>query len=145
VDLKLLTGHAAKIISSLADHHFRRKWVVMPNRTPDDWRVELHQPQISHGNGFELFTDVVAKVVGERVWLDVSPSRQPSLAALLWAFIGTSGAVSGSIRAAASTRLERIPPTRALNIALFPPPTFSPLDFINARNHHHKSRHWHCQ
>jgi hypothetical protein len=76
----------------------------------------------------------LAEVVGKRVWLDVSPSRKPNLAALLWAFIGTNGVVSGSIHAAASTRSAVIPPPPAPNIAPIFQPTFYPLESVNAHN-----------
>jgi len=69
----------------------------------------------------------IAEVVGKWVWLDVSPSRKPNLVGR-WAFIGTSGVVSGSIRAAALTRSVLIPPTRAPSIASIFPPIFWPLE-----------------
>jgi hypothetical protein len=46
----------------------------------------------------------------------------------LWASTGISGAVSGSIRAASSTRSASIPPTRATSIAPIFPPTCNPLE-----------------
>jgi hypothetical protein len=45
-----------------------------------------------------------------------------------WASTGISGAASGSIRAAVSTRSASIPPTRAPSIAPIFPPTFNPPD-----------------
>jgi hypothetical protein len=61
---------------------------------------------------------------------------------LLWpkcfghsAFIGISAATSGSIRAAASIRLARIPPTRAASIVVSSPLTFSPPDRIQHEHH----------
>jgi hypothetical protein len=59
--------------------------------------------------------------------------RQPALTPpRLWVSIGISGAVSGSIRAAASTRSALIPPTRAPSIAPIFPPTFYRLEPMNA-------------
>ena len=46
----------------------------------------------------------------------------------LWAFIGTSGAASGSIRAGSLTPSEVIPPTPAPSIARTIPPMFCPLE-----------------
>ena len=48
----------------------------------------------------------------------------------LWAFIGTNGAGSGSIRAAGLTRLEVIPPTRAPSIVPIFQPMFYRLEVI---------------
>jgi hypothetical protein len=45
-----------------------------------------------------------------------------------WAFIGTSGAASGSIHAESLTRSEVILPTPAPSIALIFPPMFSLLE-----------------
>jgi hypothetical protein len=51
----------------------------------------------------------LAEVVGKWVWLDISPARKPGLASVLWASTGISGAASGSIHAAVSTRSASIP------------------------------------
>ena len=77
----------------------------------------------------------LAEVVGKWVWLDVSPVQQARIWLRcfgLWASIGISGAVSGSIRAAALTRSALIPPTRAPIIAPIFPPTFYLLESVNA-------------
>jgi hypothetical protein len=66
----------------------------------------------------------LAEVVGKWIWLDVSPAQKPGLANLLWAFIGTSGVVSGSTRAASLTRSAVIPPTRAPSIVAVSPLMF---------------------
>ncbi len=50
----------------------------------------------------------------------------------LWASIGISGAVSGSIRAESLIRSEVIPPTPAPSIAAIFPPTFYPFESVNA-------------
>ena len=55
----------------------------------------------------------------------------------LWASTGISGAASGSIRAAVSTRSASIPPTRAQSIAPIFPPTFSPLEAAKVQRLHH--------
>jgi len=50
----------------------------------------------------------------------------------LWAFIGISGAGSGSIRADGLTRSAHTPPTRAPSIAAIFPPTFCLPESMNA-------------
>ena len=66
-------------------------------------------------------------------WTCPRPENRISQAGFgLWASIGISGAASGSIRVANSTRSARIPPTRAPNIAPIFPPTCKPLDAMNS-------------
>src|ERR1039457_6246933 len=53
----------------------------------------------------------------------------------LWASTGISGAASGSIPVALSTRSASIPPTRAPSIVLIFPPTCKPPDAMKRSRH----------
>ena len=67
----------------------------------------------------------LAEVVGKWVWLPCHQHGNQCWQRFFvpLAFIGISGAVSGSIRAASLTRSAVIPPTRAPSIVLIFPPT----------------------
>jgi hypothetical protein len=78
----------------------------------------------------------VAEVVGKWVWLDVSPSRKPNLAALLWAlgFHWNRRRDVWQHPCGSFDPLDSIPPTPARSIAPISPLTCCPLERTNTMN-----------